>query len=113
MFNKIEIMQKILKKKSQHEMTEGSLLKVGDVETERHRKPAHFHFLYGVVQGDPSPPGRELVDVKPVGGRQEARMLALLDGEEKEEEIFCLHPLETVDLTMEEDRESRVAKKRD
>lgn len=45
----------------------------GDVETERHRKPAHFHFLYGVVQGDPSPPGRELVDVKPAGGRQEAR----------------------------------------
>lgn len=51
-------------------MTEGQQ---GDVETERHRKPAHFHFLYRVVQGDPSPPGRELVDVKPAGGRQEAR----------------------------------------
>lgn len=36
-------------------------------------------------------------------------MLALVDGEEMEEEILCLRPLETVDLTMEEDRESRVA----
>lgn len=33
-------------------------------------------------------------------------MLALVDGEEMEEEILCLCPLETVDLTMEEDRKS-------
>lgn len=51
-------------------MTEGQQ---GAVETETHRKPTHLHFLYGVVQGDPSPPGRELVDVNPEGGRQEAR----------------------------------------
>lgn len=92
-------------------MTEGQQ---GDVETERHRKPAHFHFLYRVVQGDPSPPGRELVDVKPAGGRQEARGAGSVGwGGEKEEEILCLRPLETVDLTTEEDRERRVAKKRD
>lgn len=90
-------------------MTEGQQ---GDMETERHRKPAHLHFLYGVVQGDPSPPGRELVDVKPEGDRQEARD-AGSGGWGGDGRGNCLHTLETVDLTMEEDRESRVAKNRD
>lgn len=56
------------------------------METPRSGKAAaHSHFLYGVVQGKPSPPGKVRIRICWYGasGGQEVRELAVVDEEEE------------------------------
>lgn len=117
MFNKIEIIQKILQKKRvgmkwpkvppQGPWAVGLH---GDWETQ---EASSLPFSVWSCPGRSQPTRKDesknlLMWSQRVAGRKRG-MLALVDGEESEEEILCLRPPETVDLTMEEDRESRVA----